>query len=307
MKINALSIKNTGHVISAYTNNSGRELNTENQNERFRAGVSLRRIRQTDLFNRPEKLQVKTVEELVENSNEISVEGLPTTLRVMDKILIKHKDKPDEVQARYRIKKIDRSTNKLTLERISPSREEFLDLPTESIVHFYLMDHSPNDKAFNLPFSTFELSEIEVDQSTSLLPSRPLGFSLVDEKPIETPVAPPEVKKLTIAVSSTFVELTVVTKTEDSNSSPPKKIPREIDSAEVVCVMRPGSENTSVVSSQTLERSVDETDNTIWKARLSFAVIPAGTNTFLFFIKGFQPIWDQFDLAEQQTSTWTSA
>lgn len=223
MKVTAMYLPTTGHVVAAYTNRSGNPFDPMTVQKRFIDGLQLRLIPSIALITES-------------NGNESS------------------------------------ST-----------------IPTK---------RSPRDVVFSLPSSSFRATELEIDQATLL--SRPTQFSLVNDKPSETPAVPPAVAAVEFKVTISGVEVTLTNQqanSADANTIKRKPIPSPIP---IVSLMRPEKESMTLVSTATLPASVDDG---ISKVKLPFAVVPGGNNSFLFFLQGFQPIRGRID-GHNNSGTW---
>lgn len=304
MKATILSLKETGHVIATYTNNSGDEIDSRDFARRFVNGVPLRLVGQTSLI--PVDSAADTKSPLKSASTELTIE-LSSQRHLLPGMLLRIGDENGENTVRVKVKKISSVDDQdlqreLEIERITPKGVLSADVAVNTPVYILNGSLSPRSVSFGLPARVMQAALVETEQQEFL--SRPLEQSIVDGEPIETPAAPSAVKKLSIKVTNTGVHVTLTPKVIDSGSGARSTL---VFATPVVCVMRTQKESASVVSSTVLPSQENPGDEST--VRIPFAVIPEGKNSFLFFLKGFQPIWDQFDAAvpEERSRTWMSA
>lgn len=279
----AIYLKDTNHVLAAYTQRSGaKEPPTIKQREqRFsHSGLQLRFIERyvptSPAIITP--IALKSVSSSVEVNSDVLgnfAEG--------DRLLIKSSVE----DAIIRVTKItpNLNTNKSSVGFV------FERSPKEDIAagaSIAVVGRSPSTEPFQ--FTNRFLAAVVLPPDAIDLLSRPTSFAIKDGKPDLLGQVQGAIRDITFTVRLTGVHIAVGL---DSAKSMDSDIP-------VVGVLRTATRE-NVVSTITIPKvSLGSTKS---EATIPFAAIPSGDNYFLFMLKGIRPIWDR--LAVNGTRIWT--
>ena len=293
----AITLRDTGHILATYTQNSGNNLKiaSEESDRRFVNGLQLRLLPPSVVPHSRLPNILSTASDLTAGETEITVKAESKAVSV------RKGDQFDVTDGTNAATFLVKDVAPVAVEPFQAKLKiKFLLAPTGDIAEnaelFPVQQNSPQGRPFTFLPRYFESTPI--DPSELPLISRPTSLSLNEGKVVETPQVGEGIKSIKFEVTQTGVKVTLQPFNERSTTPPNVKL-IAYDTA-IVCVMLT-SDSQNVVSSVEVPANLSPGEPAT--ATIPFAVIPGGDNYFLFMLKGFQPIWDKLKVDE--TRTWT--